>query len=101
MFRPLGVALLLAAWSATIARPLNLKLVAMIHQRQGAAAMVTVLLVLALLTPLLIITLSLSSDALELGQRLMDSKSGTEAFRTLTGGVAGPFWCAWPSKGSR
>jgi predicted PurR-regulated permease PerM len=86
---PMGPPLVLAAWSATIARPFYRSLTQRIHQRQGAAAMVTVLLVTVLLAPPLIIALSLSGEVLELGQHLLKFESGAEALKALTGGEHG------------
>lgn len=80
---PFWVPLVLAAWAAIIARPLHQLLAKRIHRRKGAAAVLTVLLVVAFLAPLLVAILSLSSAALELGQRLTESKSGAEALRAL------------------
>ena len=80
---PFWVPLALAAWTAIVARPLHRWVAKRIHRRKGAAALVTVLLVIAFLTPLLVVVLSLSGAALDLGKRLLDSKSGTEALRSL------------------
>lgn len=77
------VPLALAAWAAVIARPLQQLVVRRIHRRKGTAALLTVLLVITFLTPLIIVTLSLSGAAIDLGQRLLASKSGVEALRTL------------------
>lgn len=80
---PFWEPLVLAAWAAIIARPLQQRIARRIHRRRGAAALVTVLLVIVFLTPLLVAVLSLSGAALELGQRLVESKSGAEALRLL------------------
>ena len=80
---PFWVPLVLAAWVAMIARPLHQALSKRIHRRRGSAALVTVLLVVTFLTPFLIATLSLASAAVELGQRLIETKDGTEALRAL------------------
>jgi predicted PurR-regulated permease PerM len=79
-------AVMLAAWAAIIARPLYLSLAKRIHRRKGAAAVLTVLLVVAFLAPLVVVTLSLSGAAIDLGHRLLDSKSGTEALKALAAG---------------
>jgi len=86
---PLWGAVLLAAWAAIIAQPLYHSLAKRIHRRKGAAAMLTVLLVVVLLAPLVIVTLSLSGAAVDLGQRLLDSKSGTDALKALSAGGDG------------
>jgi predicted PurR-regulated permease PerM len=80
---PFWVPLVLAAWAAVIARPLQQLVARRIHRRKGVAALLTVLMVIAFLTPLVIVTLSLSGAALNLGQRLLASNSGVEALRTL------------------
>jgi predicted PurR-regulated permease PerM len=80
---PFLVPLVLAAWAALAAKPLYRLLAKRIHRRKGAAALVTVLLVVAFLTPLLIATLSLSGAAIELGRRLLEAGSGKEALRSL------------------
>ncbi|HKY38106.1 MAG TPA: AI-2E family transporter [Polyangiaceae bacterium] len=80
---PFWAPLVLAAWAAIVARPLQQLLARRIHRRKGAAAVLTVLLVIAFLTPLTIAILSLSGAAIELGQRLLESKSGVEALRSL------------------
>jgi len=86
---PLWGPVMMAAWAAIIAQPLYRPLAKRIHQRQGAAAMLTVLLVIAFLVPLLVATLSLSGAAVELAGRLFASKSGVEALKALTAGDAG------------
>jgi predicted PurR-regulated permease PerM len=80
---PFWLPLVLAAWTAMIVRPLHQALSKRIHRRRGSAALVTVLLVVTFLTPVLIATLSLTSAAAELGQRLLETKDGTEALRAL------------------
>jgi predicted PurR-regulated permease PerM len=80
---PFWVPLVMAAWAATFAKPLHRALSRWIHRRTWAAAGLTVVLVLAFLVPLLVATLSLSGAAVELGHRLMQTRSGTEALRSL------------------
>lgn len=80
---PFWVPVVLAAWTAVIARPLHRILSKRIHRRRGAAALVTVMLVITFLTPVLVTGLSLASAGVELGQRLLESKSGAEALRSL------------------
>lgn len=80
---PFWAPLVVAAWAATVAAPLHRAVVKRIHRRKGAAALVTVLLVVVFLVPLVIVTLSLSASAVELGRRLLESGSGTEALRSL------------------
>jgi predicted PurR-regulated permease PerM len=80
---PFWMPIVLAAWVSMIARPLHRALAKRSHRRRGSAALVTVLLVVTFLTPILIASLSLTSAAVELGQRLLESKDGTEALRSL------------------
>jgi predicted PurR-regulated permease PerM len=87
---PFWAPLVMAAWAAVLAAPLHRTVVKRIHRRRGAAAVVTVLLALAFLTPLLVVTLPLGGAAIELGHRLLATGSGTEALRSLAtkGGAA-------------
>ena len=80
---PFWAPLVVAAWAAILAAPLHRAVVKRIHRRKGAAAVVTVLLVVVFLVPLVVVTLSLSASAVELGRRLIASGSGTEALRSL------------------
>lgn len=80
---PLWVPLVLAGWSAIILRPLQLVLAKKLHGRRGAAALVTVLLVTICLAPLSIALFSLSAGAIDLAHRLLASKTGTDALRSL------------------
>jgi predicted PurR-regulated permease PerM len=86
---PLWGAVLPAAWAAIIVQPLYRPLAKRIRGRQWAAALLTVLLVVMFLAPVLIITLSLSGAAVDLGKRLLESKSGGEALKALTAGGDG------------
>jgi predicted PurR-regulated permease PerM len=82
---PLWTPLLLAAWFAHIAWPIYQKLYKALHQRERAAAVLTVSLAVAVLSPLVIAGLSLSTSALELGHKLLESQSGREALKALVG----------------
>jgi predicted PurR-regulated permease PerM len=88
--QPFWVPIVLAAWLAVMVRPLYRVLAKRIHRRRGAAALLTVLLAIAFLVPLVLVTLSLSGAALELGRRLLSSKSGPEALRLLASDGSGP-----------
>jgi predicted PurR-regulated permease PerM len=88
--QPFWVPIVLAVWMAVIARPLHRIVAKRIHRRRGAAALLTVLLAVTFLVPLLIVTLALSGAALELGQRLLSSKSGADALRLLVSDGTGP-----------
>jgi predicted PurR-regulated permease PerM len=80
---PFWAPLVTAAWMATVAKPLHQLVAKRLHRRRWAAALLTVLLVLAFLTPLLVAVLSLSGAAIDLGQRLLQAGSGAEALRSL------------------
>lgn len=89
---PFWAAVVVAAWASVLAAPLHRLIVKRIHRRKGAAAVVTVLVVVTLVSPLVIVTLSLSASAIELGRRLLASGSGTEALRSLAAnGSHAPF----------
>ncbi len=85
-FLPLWAPLLLAAWCACVAEPLFHRIRRRVRNKNGAAALLTVLLVLAFLVPFLLVGLSLSASAVELAHRLQQSKTGTEALQALTAG---------------
>jgi len=86
---PLWVPLVLAGWAAIILLPLLRSLARRLHGRRGAAALMTVLLVTIVLAPLTISVLSLSAGAIELGNRLLHSGSGTDALRSLANDQGG------------
>lgn len=88
--QPFWVPIVLAVWMAVLARPLHRLVAKRIHRRRGAAALLTVLLAITFFAPLLIITFSLSGAALDLGQRLLSSKSGADALRLLASDGTGP-----------
>ncbi len=80
---PFWTPLLLAAWFAHIVWPIYQKVAKAVQQRERAAAMLTVFLVVVMLTPLTIAALSLSASAVELGRKVLQSESGTEALKAL------------------
>jgi predicted PurR-regulated permease PerM len=80
---PLWVPIVLAGWSAIILLPLQRGLAKRLHGRRGAAAVLTVLLVIVCLAPLSIALFSLSASAIDLAHRLLRSNTGTEALRSL------------------
>lgn len=82
---PFWAPLILAAWGAIIAWPLQQRLSKWSHHRQLVAGVFTTLLLLAILTPLLICVLSLSASAVALVQKLMASQSGEDALKALSG----------------
>jgi len=88
---PFWAPLVLAAWGAIIATPLQQRLARTLRRPRLAAALLTGLLVIVLLLPIAIATLSLSASAIALGQRLAESKNGAEALKTLSSGDAAGF----------
>jgi predicted PurR-regulated permease PerM len=86
---PLWAPLVLAGWAAPIARPLFRAFAKRLHPRKAAAGFVTMLLVLAFFAPLTVAALSLTGGAVDLGHRLLESKSGIGALRSLAAGGHG------------
>jgi len=86
---PFWAPLVLAAWLAIVASPLCQRIARRFHARSAAPAMLTVVLVLAVLLPLGGLALSLTATAVELFQNLQHSKSAADALRTLTSGSVG------------
>ena len=80
---PLWAPLLLASWMAMVVRPLHAKLVRRVKGSGRAAAVVTVLLVLASLAPFVVMSLSLFGAAANLVERLQSSGGAREALQTL------------------
>lgn len=81
---PFWAPLLLAAWGAHITWPLQQRLAKGTRRRNVAAAALATLLVIAILTPFLLVALSLSGAAIALGQRLLHSQSGADALKALS-----------------
>jgi predicted PurR-regulated permease PerM len=88
---PFWAPLMLASWGALIAWPLQRRLSKALRRPKLSAGLLTAVLVVLILLPIVIATLSLSSSAIALGQRLAESKNGAEALKTLTSGDAGGF----------
>ena len=80
---PLWLPLLLAAWFAHLARPLSERFAERLRGRSRAAALVVVLLVLAGITPLVVVVLSLAGDASSLFQRIVASDSASAALHSF------------------
>lgn len=90
---PLWLPLLLAAWFAHLARPLSDRLAQRLHGRSRAAALVVVLLVLGVLTPLVLVVLSLAGDASLLFDRIVASDSASVALQSFISQEQGsPDW---------
>jgi predicted PurR-regulated permease PerM len=88
---PFWAPLMLAAWGALIAWPLQLRVTRSLRRPKLTAALLTGLLVFAILLPVAVATLSLSGNAITLGQRLIESKSGEDALKTLMSSDATSF----------
>lgn len=84
--RPFWVPLVLAAWFALLVRPLHDRVGRRLRGKHHAAALATVMLVLAALTPLAVIVLSLAGDAAALIERVLASGSTPEAIKALANG---------------
>ena len=89
---PLWLPLLLAAWFAHLARSLSDKLAERLRGRSRAAALVVVLLVLGVLTPLVVVVLSLASDAGRLFDRIVASDSASAALQSFIAQEGGSDW---------
>lgn len=81
---PFWAPLLLAAWIALIAWPLQRRLAKGLRHRSIAAAGIAVALMLALLVPLALAIASLYAPGVALAQRLAGSKSGVDALKALS-----------------
>ncbi len=81
--------LVLAAWFAALARHLHRKLTSVLHGSHRAATVVTLLLLLALVTPFVILAFSLVDDAASLVDQLTSSRSGRAALEALVTGGEG------------
>ena len=90
-FVPFWAPLMLAAWGAIIAWPLQQRLSKALRRPKLSAAVLTALLVFAIVLPIAVATLSLSGSAITLAQRLAESKSGADALKTLSSGDTGGF----------
>ncbi|MDF3066125.1 MAG: hypothetical protein K0R38_1726 [Polyangiaceae bacterium] len=86
---PFWVPLVVAAWAASLAKPIHHSLAKRLHRRKWAAALITVLLVLAFVTPIVVAVLSLAGSAVQLGRQLMNAQSGQEALRSLAANGSG------------
>lgn len=85
-FVPLWAPLVLAAWVASMARPLLAKIEKVTRGRTAAAGGVVVVLVLALLVPLTIAVLSLSRGAFDLAHVVLSSSSAKNALEQIVSG---------------
>lgn len=86
---PLWEPLLLAAFAAIVAEPLYVKLSRRLNGRSRAAAVVTLLLVVAVLSPTVIASVSIYHGAIELISRLRQSSDGSDALKQLVSNQPG------------
>jgi len=90
---PLWPALVLAAWTAALARPLLGRFERGLRGRRRAAAVLSLLLFLLVLVPIVLVVLGVISGVQELAQAVAQSpstKSALEAIATGTGGTPSP-----------
>jgi predicted PurR-regulated permease PerM len=83
---PFWAPLVLAAWFAHIARPLQARFGRWMHKRERGAGVATVLLVIVGLAPLAVISLSLAAEASDIIERFSKSQNARETFGALLSG---------------
>lgn len=79
---PLWVPLLLAGWTALVVNPLHARLVSRFGQSRSAGV-VTVVLFALVLSPLIVIALSVVGSSLELARKLQASSTGVQGVRSV------------------
>jgi predicted PurR-regulated permease PerM len=82
--------LVLAAWFAHIARPLQVRFARWMKKQERGAAAATVLLVLIGLTPVALVSLSLAAEAADLAERPSRSQGARQALTALVTGEQSP-----------
>lgn len=80
---PLWVPVVLGAWTAILVRPLYLRLARRFQNREHAAALVTVVIVLAFIVPLVLLVAFSAGEALTLVERVFGAQGSTRALRAL------------------
>lgn len=85
-FVPLWAPLVLAAWVASMSRPLLARVSKLTHGRHKAAGVLVVLLVVLLFAPVALSIMSLSKGAGELGRNLAKSDGVKSAFVAIVSG---------------
>jgi predicted PurR-regulated permease PerM len=88
MLVPLWAPLLLAAWVAVLAHPLHTRLTSKLKGSQRAAALVTVLVLLALVAPIVTIGVSVGADAVSFVDGLLSSDDGQSVLHGLVASSA-------------
>ncbi len=85
-FVPLWAPLVLAAWLASMCRPMFLKLASYTHGRHRAAGALVVLLVMVVLVPLVLVGASLVGSAADLISRVGSSQGTKNALLAMVSG---------------
>jgi predicted PurR-regulated permease PerM len=81
--------LMLAAWSASLARPALVRLSRVLRGGRRAAALLTLVLFVVVVGPIVLALLAVALDALRLWRSISASGSSDEALRALVSGDAG------------
>ncbi len=84
---PLATPLILGAWAAHLARPLFLRLNRFLHGRERAAAVLSVTLVLFLIVPFVLVTVTLLPALQSLVEELRHASGGRGVLATLAKGT--------------
>lgn len=87
---PLWPPLILAAWTATLARPLLVRLERALKGRSRAAAVLSLLLFLLVLLPLAAVALGVIAGAQELAQSITAAASPKDALEAIASGAERP-----------
>jgi predicted PurR-regulated permease PerM len=85
----LWLPIILAIWTATLGRPLVLKLTPKLGGKQRAASLLVVLLLFGVLGPLTLAGVSLTTQAIDLVKRLSASESARNALSNVVSGGGG------------
>ena len=80
---PLWAPMVLAAWTAIVTWPLQRRLARRFHNRHRAAGIVTSAVVLATLTPIVLVVALSASDAIALVRRVLASGGAKSALRAI------------------
>lgn len=83
IFAPFVASIILAAWAAHLARPLSARLSRKLRGRERAAAVVTSLLVLAMVAPVVLAVTTMYPAAKSLITKLRDAGGGKDALAAL------------------
>lgn len=79
----LWVPVVLGAWTALLVRPLHTRLARRFQNRERAAALITVAIVLAFIVPLVLLVAFSAGDAVMLVDRVIGSRGSARALRAL------------------